>query len=269
MWGETPETSWRRRQRQNNDDKITSKSLLLAKHFTQSFKTQSKNQQTRKHSRKIPGGLSWSSKLKWNRTCDAPSSDRSLTMRMPKCVRWSHRQTVLLLLESSDARQPSLFQPPAPSGGGTEELLHMTTGSVQRRVRVKHGDMSDLVSTSIILHHHTDKTLFQSLITTTSSLKIKPGPVQDPSRTGPGSSNFYVSGLTYSPYFQLLRATLETILILYEQIRTDLDQDLKGTWTEPSWTSDDSCRTLNTVWNTRCLFSSLMWRLVWMYMCDK
>lgn len=137
------------------------------------------------------------------------------------------------------------------------------------QVRVKHGDMSDLVSTSIILHHHTDKTLFQSLITTTSSLKIKPGPVQDPSRTGPGSSNFYVSGLTYSPYFQLLRATLETILILYEQIRTDLDQDLKGTWTEPSWTSDDSCRTLNTVWNTRCLFSSLMWRLVWMYVCDK
>lgn len=53
------------------------------------------------------------------------SSDRRLTMRMPKCVRWSHRQTVLLLLESSDTLQPSPFQPPAPPGGSTGELLHI------------------------------------------------------------------------------------------------------------------------------------------------
>lgn len=116
-------------------------------------------------------------------------------------------------------------------------------------------------NTVSVFNHHNK--LFEN------QTRTSPGPVQDPSRTRPGSSNFYVSGLTYSPYFQLLRATLETILTLYEQIRTDLDQDLKGTWTEPSWTSDDSCRTLNTVWNTRCLFSSLMWRLVWMYVCDK
>ncbi len=51
-------------------------------------------------------------------------------MRMPKWVRWSHRQMVLLLLDSLDTLQPSLFQPPAPPGGSTEALLHITITSV-------------------------------------------------------------------------------------------------------------------------------------------
>lgn len=41
----------------------------------------------------------------------------NLTIRMPKCVRWLHKQTVLLLLDSGLTSQPSLFQPPVRSNG--------------------------------------------------------------------------------------------------------------------------------------------------------
>lgn len=54
-------------------------------------------------------------------------------MRIPKCVRWSHRQSVVLLLEASDTRQPSAFQPPAPSVGSTEALHSEEAPQVQNR----------------------------------------------------------------------------------------------------------------------------------------
>lgn len=97
-----------------------------------------------------------------------------------------------------------------------QERSEQSCSQVSLKTRVKHvdyftlksnifGDISDLdtlqsaeVSTSVILHHHTDKTVFHSLITTTSSLQIKliqsrssPGPVQVQSRSSPDSSNFY------------------------------------------------------------------------------
>lgn len=53
-----------------------------------------------------------------------------LTRRTPKCVRWSHRQTVLLAVDSVEFfLQPSLFQSPVPSSGDTETLQqsHLNT----------------------------------------------------------------------------------------------------------------------------------------------
>lgn len=53
---------------------------------------------------------------------------RARTMRTPKWVRWSHRQVVLLPLESLDALQPSLFQPPCPPSGDTHTLQREAGG---------------------------------------------------------------------------------------------------------------------------------------------
>lgn len=53
-----------------------------------------------------------------------------LTMRMPKCVRWSHRQMVLLLVDSLETVQPFPFQPPVPSSGNTEVLHYNLWRSV-------------------------------------------------------------------------------------------------------------------------------------------
>lgn len=53
------------------------------------------------------------------------------TMRMPKWVRWSHRQTVLLLEDSVEVLQPSAFQPPAPPGGGLQVLQHSSITATQ------------------------------------------------------------------------------------------------------------------------------------------